>query len=267
MLYITEVNITAQRWILWNTDMELAQKRQQQIARELARSGGVVISALADKIKVSQMTIRRDLEQMEARGLLIRVHGGAVSSGARFDQRLGSNAAGKAKAAKKLAEYLPVSGTIYLDGSTTMLNLVGRMKNCANLQVVTNNAETFARLAALPGVEALLIGGRLDKRTDNLVGSLAMRSVMALTFDAAFFSAFGLDPKIGPTEVTLEDAEVKQVVASRSRDVYLAIDSSKLGKVATGNWHADPERTVLATNLAPGSDKLKAYQGLAGRIV
>ena len=119
-----------------------------------------------------------------------------------------------------------------------MLNLVGRMKNCANLQVVTNNAETFSRLAALPGVEALLIGGRLDKRTDNLVGSLAMRSVMALAFDAAFFSAFGLAPKIGFTEVTLDYAEVKQVVASRSQAVDLAIDGTKLGKTATSNWHA-----------------------------
>lgn len=247
--------------------VQLAEERQQQILEAIQANNGIVISQIAGELAVSEMTIRRDLQHMEDRGLVIRVHGGAIPAGVRFDQRLSSNAAGKSRAARKLAPHVPASGTIYLDGSTTMLNLIGKMKHCANLQVVTNNAETFKRLAALPGVEALLIGGRLDKRTDNLVGTLAARSIRSLTFDAAFFSAWGLDPKIGPTEVTLEDAEVKDLVAERSRQVYLSVDSTKLNQTAAGNWHLEKKKSSLATNLSPDHSKLAPFAGLVKKVI
>ncbi|MBN2713696.1 MAG: DeoR/GlpR transcriptional regulator [Planctomycetes bacterium] len=246
---------------------QLAEERQKMIVERAGLNGGCVISELALEFGVSEMTIRRDLKHMEDRGLLIRVHGGAIATGAKFDQRLTANASAKGKAAKKLAEFIPTSGTIYLDGSTTMLNLIGSMKNCIDLQVVTNHTETFRRLSAHHGVEALLLGGRLDKRTDNLVGSLALRSIQALAFDAAFFSAWGLDDRIGPTEITLEDAEVKDLVASRSRKIYLAVDESQLGVTASASWHAEKEISVLATDLQPDDKRLQPYGKLFDKIV
>lgn len=239
--------------------VHLAEDRHKQIIDAVERDGGVVISQIAKDLDVSDMTIRRDLKFLEDRGLVIRVHGGAIPAGVRFDQRLGSNQHGKARAARKLENYIPASGIIYLDGSTTILNLLGKLKNAAGLQVVTNNVETFQRLANFNGVEPLLIGGRLDKRTDNLVGPLALKSLQAVAFEAAFFSARGLAPEIGPTEVTLEDAEVKDFVAGRSKAVYLAVDSTKLGVTAAGNWHPDKDSTVLATDLAHDHESLESY--------
>ena len=98
-------------------------------------------------------------------------HRCALAQSAGF-RRLTSQRPAKAKATMKLERFLPERGTVYLDGSTTMLGLIDRLQNGKRLQVATNNVETFRSLDKVPGVEPLLIGGRLDPRTDNLVGDL-----------------------------------------------------------------------------------------------
>ena len=213
------------------------------------------------------MTIRRDLKQLEDQGLLIRVHGGAILTGGQFCERLSTNTAVKQRAMAKLAGFLPRGGVIYLDGSTTVLNLIGSMKRSVGLQVVTNNVETYLRLKGFPSVEPLMLGGRLDRRTDNLVGALTVRGIMSLAFEKAFFSAWGLNPSLGPTEMTIEDAEVKDMIAKRSQQVYIGVDESKLMRTGVGNWHPDPDRSCLATNLEPDSHILDPYRGLFREIL
>jgi DeoR/GlpR family transcriptional regulator of sugar metabolism len=241
---------------------QLAEDRQAHIAEAIDAQGRATITDLAARFEVSEMTIRRDLRRLADRGLVRRVHGGAVAlRSVRFDDRLEAQAPQKAKAARKLARFLPESGLIYLDGSTTMLHLVPELSAAASLQVATNNVETFRRLSAQPGVEPILIGGALDRRTDNLVGPLAVRSLLALSFAAAFFSAWGLTDAAGPVEATLEDAEVKELVAGRAAAVYLAVHAEKLGTRAAGAWSPPPETTRLATDLNPRDRRLQAFRG------
>ena len=247
--------------------VNLQTNRQHQILEEVNREGGIVISRIATRLGVSEMTVRRDLKRMADQGLLVRVHGGAVAAGARFDQRLASNTGAKAKATRKLRPFVRDTGTVYLDGSTTMLNLVGQLKRSVGLQIATNNAETFRRLAAEPHIDPILIGGRLDRRTDNLVGPLALRSIESLAFDAAFFSTWGLSAELGPMEVTVEDAEVKEQVARRSQAVYLAVDHNKFNVTAAGSWRPDPQKTTLVTDLAPADTRLEPFVKQFGNIV
>lgn len=248
--------------------VKLQEDRLRVLQEILKKEGGIIISREAKDLNVSEMTIRRDLAILESQGFLSRVHGGAIASEqARFGERLTVQKPGKIKATAKLLPYLPESGTIYLDGSTTMLNMVAKLNNCKGLQVATNNVETFQRLTNLKGVDPLLIGGKLDRRTDNMVGSLAMRSILAIAFDAAFFSSWGIAPDLGLMEVTLEDAEVKDIVASRAKSVYVAIDESKLGRTASGAWRPDMAKAVLATNLDPKAKELKPYKNIFSEIL
>lgn len=245
----------------------LAEPRQKAILDSLNAGGHAVVSELARRFGVSDMTIRRDLALLEEKGLAQRVHGGAVAvNGFRFSHRLSANSKAKAKAIAKLVAFIPQTGSIYLDGSTTMLGLVKHFRG-KNVQVATNNVETFNRLAALPGPIPLLLGGSLDTRTDNLIGPLAVRAIAALVFDAAFFSAWGLHEGIGLNEITVEDAEVKERVAKRSRFVYAAVDHSKLGVTAGGTWKHGVEKSLLATDLAPDHPDLARFAGMFGRII
>ncbi|MCC8165330.1 MAG: DeoR/GlpR family DNA-binding transcription regulator [Planctomycetes bacterium] len=247
---------------------ELAEPRQQAIAAILNDGGEALVSELARRFSVSEMTIRRDLRTLEDQGLAIRVHGGAMAGERfRFTSRLSKNARAKGRAVEKLAGEIPDHGSIYLDGSTTILNLVKHLKGRSRLQVATNNIETFNRIAGLRGPTPILIGGTLDVRTDNLIGPLAMRSVEALVFDKAFFSAWGIMPETGLNEVTVEDALVKAVVAKRSGTVLVALDRSKFGVAAAGVWDHCPDRAWLATDMEPDDGRLGSYRRMFTKIV
>ncbi len=240
---------------------ELAEPRQRHILQWINANGQAVVSELARGLAVSEMTIRRDLKTLETMGLVLRVHGGAVAGErSRFTNRLSTNTRAKARAAKKLAPFLPESGCVYFDGSTTVLNLVALLKGRTRLQVATNNVETFNRIAAVKGPTPILLGGSLDTRTDNLIGPLALRSIEALAFGKAFFSAWGLAPETGLNEATIEDAGVKEAVAKRANAVLVAVDATKLGVAAAGAWRHGAEKSVLATDLPPEDGRLAAYR-------
>ncbi len=246
---------------------ELAEPRQEAIVQLLETGGHVAVSDLAKRFGVSEMTIRRDLHLLEELGRAVRIHGGARAiEKSRFTSRLSLNARSKARAAQKLAGEIPEEGCIYFDGSTTVLNLVKFLRGRNKLQVATNNIETFNRIAAMHGPAPILLGGTLDLRTDNLIGPLAFRSVEALVFVKAFFSAWGIRPGTGLNEVTVEDAEVKAVVARRSEGVCVALDRSKLGVAAAGAWEHGGVRAVLATDLEPGDAALAEYRGMFGEV-
>ncbi len=235
-----------------------ATERQEALRRMVEETGTVTVSQVAEAWSVSEMTIRRDLKHLQAQGLVARVHGGAVAgSTLRWRARLDKHSADKARAADKLREFIPEQGCIYLDGSTTIFTLTEFLPTDADLTVVTNNIETFLRLESRVGIEAVLVGGTHNHDTDNFVGPLVRKCLQALSFDVAFFSAYALDADIGPSEPSIEDADVKSLVAERSARVCLAVSHDKLAKRATGVWSFPLEGSVLATDLSFHDDEEK----------
>ena len=247
---------------------KLAHDRQEALKSLIEDQGAVVVSEVAREWGVSEMTIRRDLRALQDQGVLARVHGGAVAGGQlRFRARIGMQQAEKRHAALKLADHIPHAGAIYLDGSTTIYQLAEQLQKRGGLLVATNNVDTFTRVGSYPGVEAVLLGGVLNRETDNLVGPMARRTLDGLSFDAAFFSAYAMHPSCGPCEPSPEDAEIKQMVCERSAQVHLALNDQKLGERAAACWAAQSEKAVLATNLDPGDERLTPYRGFFGTIL
>jgi len=247
---------------------EFANTRHEKILRILSETTGVSILDLSSALEVSEMTIRRDLQLLQDQGLLLRVHGGAIpTGGSKFAERLSANTSAKKKAVAKLHEFVPGKGLIYIDGSTTILNIIGHMRDAVHLQVATSNVETYTRLKGFPCVEPILLGGRHDPRTDNLVGPLTVRGIMSLVFERAFMSAWGMALGVGPTELTIEDAEIKELIASRTEHVYLAIDESKFTRTGIASWNSEPSRTVLATSHDPANKILDPYRKLFKNIL
>lgn len=243
-----------------HTMRQLAEDRLGLLQRLLTKQGSVSVSDLAKRFDVSEMTIRRDLEKLSAAGAVARVHGGAVAQGRlSFAARLERGGKAKHSAAAKLLPLIPASGAIYLDGSTTVFQLVGLLGARPGLTAATNNLDTFLALTRVPGIVPVLVGGALNRETDNFVGALARRVLDGLAFDLACFSAFALDPQVGPSEPASEDAELKAHVCGRARRAALAIDAAKLGSRAAGAWQP-PAESILATDLAPGDPRLDPYR-------
>ncbi len=246
----------------------LAIDRHAELRRLLADEGTASVAEMAERLGVSEMTVRRDLRELEGQGALARVHGGAVaSSSLRFGTRLAQHQRDKQVAARKLIDLVPARGAIYLDGSTTIYHLAEALAKRDGLLVATNNLDTFLRVSAYPGIEAVLIGGQLNRDTDNFVGRAAQRVLDSLAFDIAFCSAYALDAVVGPSEPSVADAETKEAACSRAHRVCVAVNHHKLGSRVPGTWSFPRERAVLATDLARTDAALKPYRDRFATII
>jgi DeoR family transcriptional regulator, fructose operon transcriptional repressor len=240
-----------------------SEERLQWLSQQLAEHGAVSIAEAADVLGVSEMTIRRALTELEERGTARRVRGGARALGPRpFEERSHTSRRAKSKIAGKLAGFLPATGAIAFDASSTIMRACAGLTGATDLTVLTNGPETFAALQHQPGVSPLLTGGWLDARTGSLVGPLACRAAMQLAVDMFFSSAAALDPGLGALETTLEEAEVKRAIAAGAEQVIVAADASKLGLRALAVGVEWDRVDILVTDLDPADQRLEGYKRL-----
>jgi DeoR family fructose operon transcriptional repressor len=244
------------------------EERLGWIRQQLETEGSLRLAHAAEALNVSEMTIRRDLQELEALGVARRVRGGAVAVGPQaFADRHRSRAKAKSRIADKLLDLVPASGAVGLDASSTVLRLASRLTSGRDLTILTNGPEVFQALQNHPGVTGLLTGGALEPRTGSLVGPLACRAAASLLLQRLFLSAAAVDPVVGTSEACLEEAEVKRAMASVAGEVVLAVDATKLSgrSVAVGiPWE---QVSILATELEPDDAKLDPYRDLVGTIV
>lgn len=229
----------------------------------IAERGAVRIDELARDFGVSEMTIRRDLDELEALGFARRVRGGAIALGPEpWEQRHQHNARAKAKIAEKLLPMVPASGTVAFDASTTIYRLAASLQTARDLVVVTNGWDTFHSMKGTPGVTASLTGGTEEPRTGSLVGPMAVRAAEGFLYDTFFSSAAALDFELGSSEAALAESEVKRAFGSTSNRIVLAVDHSKLGTRAQARVFDFGRVDLLVTDLDPSDQRLDRYRDL-----
>ncbi len=238
-----------------------SEERLRWLSEQLAAQGSVTISAAAEALSVSEMTIRRDLLALEERGTARRVRGGARAIGPQpFAERRHKAARAKSRIAAKLAGLVPPEGAVAFDASSTVMRLTGALGAARDLTVLTNGPDTFAALQGLGGVTPLLSGGRLEPRTGSLVGPLACRAAAHFTVGTFFASAAAVTPEAGALEMTLDEAEVKRSIAAGAERVVLAVDASKLGGRAVAAALTWDRVDLLVTELAPDDARLDPFR-------
>jgi DeoR family transcriptional regulator, fructose operon transcriptional repressor len=235
--------------------------RLRAIQERILDDGSVRITELANALGVSEMTIRRDLDELGTLGIARRVRGGAVAVGPKlFAERHRHNAKAKGVIARKLAQIVPDHGTVAFDASTTVHRYAATLEVARDLVVVTNGLDTFEALSSTPGVTAVITGGSREPRTGSLVGPLAVRSAEDFLFDMFVSSAAALDAKLGSSEVSLAEAEVKRALSSSAARVVLAVDRSKLGGRGQARMFPPHDIDVLVTDLDPVDDRLTPFR-------
>lgn len=237
-----------------------AEARRSQLHALLERDGAVLLSEVAEAYGVSEMTIRRDLFEMEQAGLARRVRGGAVAAGPQLFQRRQQKAAdAKRTMALKMVPLMPTAGAVAMDASSTIHRLATELTD-QELTVVTSGIETFSSLSLKNKVRAILTGGELERSTGALVGPMAQRTIRDFVFDRAFISPTCIDPELGAMESTADGAEVKRTFRLAARSLVLAADSGKLGETATARALTLSDVDILVTELDPSDAALDPYR-------
>ena len=237
------------------------EERLGEVKDLISERGAVRIDQLAADFGVSEMTIRRDLDELEALGIARRVRGGAIALGPEpFAQRHRHNARAKGRIAEKLIDLIPAVGTVAFDASTTVHRLAASLEMARDLVIVTNGLDTFHAAVGKPGITASLTGGTQEPRTGSLVGPIAARAAQGFLYEVFVCSAAALDHGVGSSEASLAESEVKRAFAATSSRIILAVDHSKLGTRAQARMFDLVDLDLLVTDLDPEDDRLTPYR-------
>lgn len=210
--------------------------RRNQILRLLSESGQVLVDELSQEFKVSEVTIRNDLDQLEKKHLLVRARGGAmkVESSVGLDQRLADknkiNYPEKAKIGKKAALLVSEYDTIIIDSGSTTGEMVKNLPDLHDLTVITNALNIVNQLMMKTNINLIVPGGYLRKNMLSLVGPQAEKSLRNFNVDKAFLGVDGFDTRNGIFTPNVEEAHLNQIMIEISREVILLADSSKFKK-------------------------------------
>lgn len=239
-----------------------ADSRKSEIIDRIEKQGSVSISDLSEALRVSDMTIRRDLIELEKMSIVRRVHGGAVSFyGRSFEPPLISRSSKNINIKQRIGRFassLVVDGdSIAIDvGSTTMelaVNLIGRQ----NLTIITPSLHIATLLGDESQMRVIVSGGVVRKGEKSLIGDLAYNVFREVNVDKLFLGTAGIDALAGLTEHDIQDAQVKKEMMKSAKEVFLLCDSSKFGQVAFAVFGGFKEINHLICDKAPDPDLLQ----------
>ena len=239
------------------------EQRLEKILELIASTGFGGVSELSKILNVSEMTIRRDMEKLEAEGQIRRTHGGALTetkSQYELDFKLRKN---RFSNEKKIIGQIAVKQVrqgqcVFIDAGTTTLVMAECLKLSGNLTIVTNSLPLYSELMGCKNIEVILIGGKILTSTMSLVGMLAQENLNAMRFDWAFLGTGGVDLERGLTHSTMEEIPIKKAAAASAQKVAVLADHSKFGYNALSLFmpldQIDlivTDRKVESNNMAP----------------
>jgi DeoR family fructose operon transcriptional repressor len=214
----------------------LPAERHRRILELITERRAVRVSALSELLGVSEVTIRRDLEELEQRGLLERTHGGAISARRMsaepaYGEAIASFQEEKRRIGEAAAALVEPGETIFLNGGTTTLQ-VFRSLSTRGVTVVTNHVG-MALATDDAELELHLIGGEYRANSNSCVGAFATDSLRRVFATKAFIGVEGISRRSGLTTPAAPEAEIARVMIEQTQgEVIVVADHSKIGTVA-----------------------------------
>ena len=212
---------------------DLAPQRRQRIRSIVEARGAARLEELTQALGVSQATVRRDLDELEAEGRVRRVHGGVVAVDERpgephFEVKAAEAADEKERIAARAVAMLAPDETVYLDSGSTVLAAARLLRGWDRLTVVTNSLPAIVELAGR-GPRLIVIGGEFRATSQALVGPLSQHLLENLHVDRAFIGSYAVSLDDGLTTTDPAEAFTKKLALERATQVVLLADSRKMG--------------------------------------
>lgn len=233
-----------------------ADNRKQQILDLLKTNGTVKVTELSELLDVSEVTVRNYLADMESKGLLSRIHGGAVSSykpyySMNMTQRLETNQTAKVEIAQKISEMIEPNDTIMLNSGTTTLLTFRKFPVDYNLNIVTNSIAIALEASSNPNYNVVLVGGSINTKYQFSYGSDAIAQLRNYHAEKLILSVDGVDIKHGFTTYYNNEVTLDRVMIEQSDRRIIAADSSKFHNNAFAKISDLSVADCIVTNSSP----------------
>jgi len=241
----------------------LAQRHQELLQLVEAR-GQISVDDLAGHFGVSDDTIRRDLQNLERRKLLLRTHGGAVSTtflahrgGTSLSTRADANADAKTRIGKAAAQLISDGETLIVNGGSTTFAFAANLGARRNLSIVTNNVAMLSVLPTEAVQSVYLLGGQYNLNLGLTVGSVGFGSG-SISLDTAVLGVSGLTSTNGLSTASLEGASMEAQMIAAARRTIVVVDTTKFGYNAFAQIAPLSAIDILVTNSPPPADLSQA---------
>ena len=251
----------------------LKDERLKEIETMLQTNGKVEVGNLCRIFNVTEMTIRRDLNDLVARNLAVRSHGGAVASPDTmlterpYEIRITRNLREKEAIAREALQFIGDGDRVFFDSSTTVYCLARLISNTQKFLAVTDTLSTAMELNARTSLRVVCLGGELKKTTGSCTGTFAEQMLKSMYFNTVFI---GL-PRISKTGVlstsSMSELSIKRAAIDHASQVIVLADSSKIGEpdfLAIGNLS---EVDVLITDSKIPADFVRYCESIGVRTI
>ncbi len=251
------------------TRAPFASERQQLIARLVQEHGRARVGDLARRFDVSAVTIRKDLQALEAQGRLIRAHGGAIAAAGNrpesaFEVRERVQPDAKDRIGRLAAGMVTDGESIAFDASTTALAAARHLRargGWVHLTVITNGLRIAQELAGIPGITVAMPGGFVRWEALSVVGPLGDGLFRKVNVQRAFLGAAGFSLESGLSDATEEEAQIKRSMADAARQVIGIVDSTKWGRSAFATFCRLSDLSAVITDDGAPAATITALHG------
>ncbi len=234
------------------------ERRQMMIQEYLDMHQEASVNYLADKFNISVATIRRDLNEMENKGFIKRTHGGAVISGEILPSNFRSllsqvnqQRVEKQLIGKYIASLISPGETVYIGAGTTAYWVAKYILGIENLTLVTNSLPLANLVAQIESINLIMVGGSLRHREYTFIGQFAEMTLKGLYFNKVIVGMSGIHPERGFTSDYPQELMIDRVFYSRSENVMVVADHTKIGHIATYKTsEIDSVKTIVTTKKA-----------------
>lgn len=241
----------------------LKKQRFDVILKEINTKGAATLKELSILIKASESSIRSDIVELDKKGLLRRVHGGAYSinksidySDIKYELRSQLEIDAKIKIAEKANEFILENFLIFIDSGTTTFELVKKI-NANNVTIVTNSITVANELKNNSKITTFLVGGQIKKNTSNVIGSLAIENISNFNFDIGFFGANGYSNDLGFSTPEINESMLKKAAVLKCKIAYFLVDKTKINETSRYVFATKKNNVVLITNYQKDDIEIK----------
>lgn len=247
------------------------EQRREEIVKLIEERGKIKVSEISELYGISEVSVRKDLEYLEAEGHLSRIHGGAVAMNKLYvnmdlSERFKTNSQAKKRLADAVAQLIEDNDTIMINAGTTLTYVLRAIKGKKNVSIVTNSIQNATEAALYSSFNVILLGGDLDSKYQFTYGEDAISQLSNYHATKCILSVDGVSVESGLTLYYSNEAALVRKMIDSSRTVIVAADSSKIGREAFAKI-TDTERVdVLVTGNIAEEESAK-IEKLGVRVV
>lgn len=239
------------------------EQRQQQILAQLrALQSELSVEELAQKFEVSPLTIRRDLEQLETDGAILRTHGGCVLRAAMesaYHQRVAQNFELKQAIGRAAATQVKPGDAILINDGSTAFHVAAHLRNVDKLRVFTNSIPVIAELSRHPSIRLYILAGEYNPEMHFLGGSLMEQVLETLHFDVVFLGTDAIDANGECSVLDPDISRLTEIMLRRGSRRILLADHTKVGMTAHATYARLSDFNIWYTTPGLNVQQLSRY--------